>query len=243
MTPPPPVTPKPEGANDHRATPEGRALLVGGEVKIAKAIGGNDWAGPDTVLVGVDGAAKARLVSELRAFALARHASVAAYARALCELVALGAPARLVERTQQVLGDRVRHTSAAFALLAACGDPARPSSLPEATDPLATSPADVARGVVQACVGETIAAHRSARRADSHRAMQIREFYNQIAEDEARHVAVAFETLRWLHGSSAEHRAAVEDAIAAMRVAATQEVRTVALPLFEEALSTSRAKA
>lgn len=237
---PPPATPTPSDVVDLRAAPEGRALLVAGEPRVAEAVGGSDWAGPDTVLVGVDAGTKKRLVAELRAFALARHASVAAYARALCELVALGAPARLIERTQQVLGDRVRHASAAFTLLAACGDRSRPSSLPEATSPLAVSPAEIAQGAVQACVGETVAAHRSARRADGHRAMQIREFYNQIAEDEARHAAVAFETLRWLHATSSEHRAAVEDAIGAARASATPEVRAVVLPLLDAAIARAK---
>ena len=130
--------------------------------------------------------------------ARAEHASVAAFARATLELMALGAPPDLIAQAQQAGLDEITHARQCFGLAARYGAGAmQPGPLPA----LAPRPADLARlaadTFAEGCVGETIAAltaQRSLRRcADPVVAATL----CQIADDEARHAALAWSTLHW----------------------------------------------
>ncbi len=154
---------------------EGRPLVIDGEVHVASA------ARP--------------------AAALEEHASVAAFARTIASLLALGAPRHLVEKTSRALHDEIRHAEEAWV-------DSGPGPLPAAIAPfpaLASLPAalvvDVFRG---GCLGETRASARALARGD-----------REIGEDEARHAALAFETALWLANHFADARSALDRELAA----------------------------
>jgi hypothetical protein len=107
--------------------------------------------------------------------AVEEHASVAAFARTLCQLMALGAPLDLLERTQRALADEIEHTRGSLTWLAHFGGgEAAPGPLPEAVSPMVSAAGasleslardllvDVVRG---GCIGETLAAEAMVERA------------------------------------------------------------------------------
>ncbi|MEM9462422.1 MAG: ferritin-like domain-containing protein [Myxococcota bacterium] len=151
--------------------------------------------------------------------ARAEHASIAAFARATLELMALGAPPELIALAQQAGLDEITHARRCFGLAARYGAGAmQPGPLPA----LAPRPADLARlaadTFAEGCVGETIAAltaQRSLRHcADPVAAATLR----QIADDEARHAALAWSTLHWaLHADGSSVADALRDAAASLR--------------------------
>ncbi|MBL8606316.1 MAG: hypothetical protein JNL38_03305 [Myxococcales bacterium] len=218
----------------------GRALSIGGADAVAETTRGSSWSAPAGPVVGLDGPRKKSIAPELLATARAKHASVAAYARLVCQLLALGAPARVVDKTQRAMGDQLRHATMAFGLLASCGEPLQPRPLPEAAAPMPTGEAlapAVLRDVIHhGCVTETLTAHWAARRADVHASMEIREYYNQLAEDGARHAALAFETLTWLLADAPSLAPLAAAQVAALEASDLPDMKAVVLPLFEAAL-------
>ncbi|MFO0669477.1 MAG: ferritin-like domain-containing protein [Polyangiaceae bacterium] len=186
---------------DHPPIYEGRPLVVDGIGRRAPEIGAA-WS---PLAVRVE-ARDAVLAEELVRSALEEHASIAAFARTICCLMALGAPEALLTKTAAALADEIRHARDAFALASALGGaPVGPGPLPEAVAPLGEDAgfarallSDVLRG---GCVGESIAAARALARAnDETYPSDVRAFYSRIADDEARHAALAFETARFLVG-------------------------------------------
>src|SRR5690606_27886061 len=132
--------------------------------------------------------------------ALAEHASVAAFARQTLELLALGAPPELLAQTQQAALDEIEHTRACLRLahrFAPRLRSAEPGPLPAPVP----RPADWARFAVdtflEGCVGETIAALRAERAGRGCDDADVRAVLQRIAEDEARHAALAWRTLAW----------------------------------------------
>jgi hypothetical protein len=129
------------------------------------------------------------------------HASIASFARASLELLALGAPPDLLHATHQAAGDEIAHARLAFALASAyAGSPVGPGALPVgALDTGAISFARVARAVLlDACANEAVAAATA--RAASEVAVDpaVKRALARIADDEERHAALAWRTLAWL---------------------------------------------
>jgi hypothetical protein len=166
------------------------------------------WARPhDTELGGAgshdtDGPSCGRLRAALAAAwlgdALDEHASVASFARAVLELMAVGAPAELLAETTRAALDEIEHARLCFALARRFGaEHDGPGPLPS----LAPRPADlaiVARNTfLEGCVGETIAALAAERAAASAASGPAREALQRIAQDEARHAALAWRTIAW----------------------------------------------
>jgi hypothetical protein len=215
---------------------EGRPLVVADAPRVAETGRGAGWSDVPVDAVAIGEPARAREIMHLRAAAFEEHASVAAFARTVCELVALGAPADLVAATSAALADEIAHARASFAWLAALGGGAvQPGPLYEATAPLRTGEegaeallCDVFRG---GCVGETLAAHRAAERA-LEAPPQMRAFYTQIAEDEARHAALAFRTVRWLASRDDRLRDVVRAEIDAFFETATPATGELLAPLL-----------
>jgi hypothetical protein len=131
--------------------------------------------------------------------ALAEHASVASFARLTLELLALGAPAELVERAQAAALDEIRHARLCFALSARyAGAPVGPSAL--AIDG-ALARVDLeelaVRTVRDGCIGETVAALIVAEQAEGAVDRDLALALRGIAEDEARHAEFSWSLLRW----------------------------------------------
>ena len=128
------------------------------------------------------------------------HASIAAFARFSLQLLALGAPSDLIERTNQALADETAHARSAFALASAyAGRPIGPDRL--ALDGAfggAIDLAEVVRLVVRkGCVGETVAAIEASEAEGRCIDPVVRRVLARIAVEEGRHAELAWRTVRW----------------------------------------------
>jgi hypothetical protein len=143
-------------------------------------------------------------IATLRQAAREEHASIAAFARTIAELMALGAPTWLLAETQRAMGDEIRHTERTLDLLEQRTG-ARPElgPLPAAVAPLARSTEEFFRDVLRGgAIGETLAAEDAERRRLATTDAELRAYYDMIVIDEARHAALAVKTLRWLTNRS-----------------------------------------
>lgn len=129
------------------------------------------------------------------------HASVASFARASLELLALGAPPELVAATHAAAGDEVRHARLAFSIARAYG------AAPSGPGPLdlggafaaSVAPRAVARALaLEGCVGETFGAAEARHAAAGCRDPELAALHAEIADDELTHAALAWRTLAWL---------------------------------------------
>jgi hypothetical protein len=182
----------------------GRALRVARRAITARALGAVGWQSKSP------GADAASLSPELRG-ALARlwtesargeHASVPAFSRLAISLVALGAPARLVEAAHRAALEEIEHARLAFSLASAYGgEPVGPGPLPA----LARAPAVTAttlgelaaESLIDGCLLEGVAANVArqalARAQDPH----ARAALDVIARDEASHAELAWDVVGW----------------------------------------------
>ena len=207
---------------DHRPIYKGRPLVVGGEPKLATAVGT---------------AANHPILVRLRDAALEEHAAIGAFARTICELMALGAPSWLLHATSQAMSDEIRHADDTFAWVERQGGGSlRPGPLPAAVAPLraeASAPTELYRDVFRGgAVGETLAAARADEESRAATDPAFRAFLGGIAEDEARHAALAFRTLGWLVETFPELGAVRDEEIASFRASASAEARGLVEPLL-----------
>jgi hypothetical protein len=128
------------------------------------------------------------------------HASVAAFARFTLELLALGAPAALVRAAQEALGDEIAHAELCFGLATAyAGRTIQPGPLPLQGALDGMSPADIVeRAIVEACIGETLAALEAAEAREHASDPAVSAVLARIAADEARHAELGFKFLSWI---------------------------------------------
>ncbi len=133
---------------------------------------------------------------------LYEHASVASFARFALELLALGAPPRLIRDVQGAIADELRHARACFDLARRFGGvEVRPGALPLSRGALARvgDPVATAIGVFEeACVNESIAACAAAEAASRAEDPEVRRVLEGIAVDERRHAVAGWAALRWL---------------------------------------------
>ncbi len=156
---------------------------------------------------------RSQLCEHWSAIAAMEHASVASFARALLELVAVGAPAELLAATQGALADEIRHAQRTFALASAYGGRelgpgplAIEGALCGAGDRRRLAEA-VAR---EGCVSETLAAAEVRAASEAASDPVIRRALAEIAADEEEHSRLAWRTLNWLlEGLSSEAVAGV----------------------------------
>ena len=206
---------------------EGRPLVVDGEARVASAEGARGDA-PAEVPASL---------ARLRAAALEEHASVAAFARTVAELVALGAPTWLLAETARALADEVRHAADTFAWVARLGGgELRPGPLAAAAAPLRAGPRapealyrDVFRG---GAVGEALAAVRADEASVAESEPGLAAHYRGVAEDEARHAALALRTLQWLRATFADLTQVRDDELASLARTCGPRERAVLAPLL-----------
>ncbi len=152
----------------------------------------------------------------------AEHASIASFARATLELLAVGAPPELIFAAQQASLDEVRHARTCFTLAALyAGEAAEPGPLPAPrlrSPDLLTLACDT---FLEGCVGETIAALAALRAARHCQVPAVREALGGIADDEARHAELAWATLAYaVRNGGPEVAAAVRALAEPLRAAA-----------------------
>ena len=180
----------------------GRPLLEADANRLAPLEYGNTWAGGQTLpLLGKSlPASKREMVAAFwEEAALAEHASVASFSRATLELLAVGAPAELVQGTSQGALDEVDHTARCFRIARAYGSQrTAPGPLP-ITVQRPASISDVAHNTfVEGCVVETIAALEAVVSVSSVTNELLQRELQAISDDEVRHAELAWSTLSWL---------------------------------------------
>lgn len=181
----------------------GRPLRADGRTIVAPIEPGSAWV--DGRVRGVDVDAdelpldvRDALADAWRQDAQAEHASVAAFARATLELLAVGAPPDLVAATQRASLEEVEHARICFDLASAYGAPVTPGPLPVAP-PRNLGLAELAVSVFEeGCAAETVAALVADVGAGSCEVSVVRTRLQQIAADESDHAALAWQTLAWL---------------------------------------------
>lgn len=143
-------------------------------------------------------AIKAAAAQAWRQAALIEHASVASFARASMELLAVGAPLQLVKRMHEAALDEVRHTLLSFQIAASLdGVEASAGPLP-ALAPRAATREQVARDtLLEAAIPELVAARQAVVAAERCEDREIAAALRSIGADEARHAELAWDILAW----------------------------------------------
>jgi len=148
--------------------------------------------------------------------------SVHAFVQLARELEHHGAPRRLVRLAIAAARDEVRHAALVGQLAARYG--ARPP-IPEVTLPAFRSLAEIAvENAVEGCVRETFGAVLALWQSTTARDPMIRDAFREIARDEARHAALAWEVDAWIATrieAGARARVAAARALAAHQLATT----------------------
>lgn len=188
----------------------GRPFYVDQQARVATLIESADWVSDS--IVKLDQSREAAADAWL-ADALLEHASIASFSRFTLQLLALGAPAELVQGACAAGLDEVRHAELCFDMAARLSQRARgPAPLPMAGVSLDDVRLEdvVHSAVVEGCVGETVAAVIAAERCAVAGDPFARSVLARIAEDEAAHAALSWRFLRWaLHiGGRSVHTAA-----------------------------------
>jgi hypothetical protein len=160
----------------------------------------SDWAETfATDLAELDSATRVALAESWNQLGLMEHASVAAFARFTLQLLELGAPHALVRESNQAICDETRHAELCFGLAASFGSTTAGPGKLDCQGALARSSlADVALDTfLEGCIGETVAALEASEALAGASIPAVRQVLEQIAEDEARHAALAWRFVAW----------------------------------------------
>ena len=182
----------------------GRALRVARRAVVAPAVDTEGWgaelAAPET---GAPSLKARRALTQLwTETARGEHASVPAFSRLSLSLVALGAPARLIEATHRAALEEIEHARLAFSLASAyAGFPVGPGpllALRAARAVTATSLAELAgESLIDGCLLEGVAADVAQRALARARHDGTRAALAVVARDEASHAELAWDVVRW----------------------------------------------
>jgi hypothetical protein len=141
---------------------------------------------------------RAALIEHILADADDEHASIAAFARAIVELLAVGAPAELIVRHQQALADEIGHAQALYSQAARLGATrSGPREVPAPMPRAGGLAALIRHTFLEACVGETIAALRAKRQARAAADPEYRSMWERISVEESDHAALGWQTVVW----------------------------------------------
>lgn len=181
----------------------GRPLLAGDQSIVAEVEvrGSTDGVHRDpNAIIDQDPRLRTELAVLWARIAQAEHASVASFARATLELMAIGAPPTLLLDTQHASADEVKHAQLAFALASRfAGVALAPAPLPlDAVRPRVGAAAIISALLREACIGETVGVAEARLAAAQCTDPGIRAALTVIVEDETRHAALAWRTLRWM---------------------------------------------
>lgn len=181
----------------------GRPFLVGGEARLAKAsathfghsrttTGCVEFEEPDAMM-------RAAIGGYWTEVGLMEHASIAAFARFVLQLMHVGAPLPLLEAAQQALRDETEHAKACFEIVTrVLGQPVGPGALSmnHAFDET-TLESIVRLTIREGCIGETFAAMEAAEAAATCVDPHIRSVLQRIQTDELRHAELAWRFVQW----------------------------------------------
>lgn len=128
------------------------------------------------------------------------HASVASFARASLQLLALGAPPELVAGAHAAALDEIDHARLCYGIASRfAGRTLGPGALAVDDAPIDLSPSAVAVDtLLGGCLNEAIAALEARDALDAVTDPAIRAVLTKIAADEERHTELAWRTLAWI---------------------------------------------
>jgi hypothetical protein len=186
----------------------GRPFLVDGTERCAPLEARADWySDGDYTEGGAAAATDLPCSPQLRAAiarcwteqALQEHASVAAFARFVLQLLGLGAPAELIADATSAMQDEVRHAQDCFRLARRyAAHDAGPGPLPLEGAFASTELCEVIVGtVLEGCIGETVAAIEAAEALQHCADPAARSVLARIAADETRHAELAWRCVAW----------------------------------------------
>ena len=208
----------------------GRPLRASDGIVVAPAVRRDDWLAAS--LLTVSALPDATRAAQWLVDAAAEHASVASFARASLQLLALGAPADLVSDVHAAALDEIAHARTCYALAARRGATTNgPGPLAVDRAPLATTLEGFVRDTfLDGCVAETLAAIDVRRRAEDGDAIE-RAALIAIADDEDRHAELAWRMLAWaVRGGGATARAALATALRDLAPSDDPAVADLVLP-------------
>jgi hypothetical protein len=217
----------------------GRPLTITDQPRTAPLAEGSAWSA--TAGTAEPSAHSTALAAAWRADALDEHASVASFGRFVLELLAFGAPPELVRDALAAAADEVRHAQVCFGVaIQLDGQAQGPGALDLADMQLATSLAEAAAAAVrEGCVGETLAAAHAAAAARQTTDPALAQALAAIADDEARHAALAWRFVQWACGQgdpavAPAVRAAFAAALAAPPTARPADLALAAVPADDQ---------
>lgn len=181
----------------------GRPFLVGERARTARAQRreGGAWgaaARPDVAQLSQE--TRAALADAWLRDALLEHASIASFSRFSLEMMAVGAPAELLDAAHDAARDEVRHAALCFGLASAYAGAAlapAPFAFGGGVEVSSDIAEIAARAVREGCVGETIAAVQASEQLALATDAAVRGALAIIAEDEARHAELAWRFVAW----------------------------------------------
>jgi hypothetical protein len=179
----------------------GRPFLVAGSARTAARGTSSEWqvtgARPDRARVSPE--ARARLAEEWTKVGLMEHASIAAFARFTLQLMSVGAPADLIERSNAAMSDETLHARMAFSIASGyAGRDVGPGRLDVTGALEGGSLREILINVIrEGCIGETIAAVEAAEALEHAVDPVVRNALARISKDELRHADLAWQFVRW----------------------------------------------
>lgn len=127
------------------------------------------------------------------------HASVGFFSRAILELLALGAPSKLVERTSSAVSDEIRHARQAFGLASSyAGATIGPPDLGVSTATTVETAAVLERWIDRVCIEHTTRALASSVAGQHVRDPAVRNVMTGMAEDDSCHADLGWRVVAWL---------------------------------------------
>lgn len=168
--------------------------------------------------------------------AATEHASVASFAHLSTQLIALGAPATLVEAAHQDALDEIRHARLCYGVARAIdGEEVGPAPFPWAVRPADEVPSFAqlaADALVEACLLEGASARLVAALAAADDVEpSIREVLRSIAADEGRHAAHGWHLIAWARAAGG---AIVDEALARRLAAQPEHIEAALDPRWAE---------
>jgi hypothetical protein len=193
------------------------------------------WDALRAAIVGLDAELRQRIAGEWTRDAQFEHASIASFGRFALELLAVGAPAELIERAHRAAIDEVGHARLCFGLASLyAGMALGPGPLPLDSSAFSSAPdlAGIAHAtVLEGCVNETLAAIEAQTARTLAEPEAVRDALRLIESQESEHASLAFAFVSWASSSGGPK---VRDAVRSAFVLAGEQIRMAPSPLAGE---------
>ncbi len=212
----------------------GRPFVVDAHAVVAPLCARDDWRALQSVPL-ERGPLAPRLAAYWSEIGQLEHASIAAFAQFVLQLLAVGAPPTLVLAAQRALADEVEHARLCFGLASLyAGAPVGPGPLAISGAVASLDLAALVDSVIrEGCIGETLAAFEAREAATQATDPSVRATLAKIAADEQRHAEMAWQFVQWAlvdEAAVARARATFVAAIAEVRLGVERDAHDVGAP-------------